>query len=173
MPRAISDWRVANSFIGQAGVSSVETAELDFNIGSREAIEIAGVLGLLIISTITEVTTPAPIQAVQTLHIEDGMIQDVEVSTSEADNFDNDSEVIYQQVMNVDAVIGVDEASEMIDVHPSGLVTFPAPILSPINLTHRAENNSNLTTAARLLIYYRYVALSDAELALQFSRRRR
>ena len=173
MVKAISDWRVANSFVGQAGVSSVETAELDFNIGSREAIEIAAVLGLLILSTITAVTVPAPIQVVQTLHIEDGTIQDVEVSTSEADAFDNDSEVIYEQVMNVDAVIGTDEASEMMQVTPSGLVTFPAPILSPINLTHRVENNSNLTSAARMLIYYRYVELSDAELALQFSRRRR
>ena len=173
MTKPISDWRVANSFIGQGGVSTVETAELDFNIGSREAIEISGVLGLIIVSTITAVTLPAPIQAVQTLHIEDGTLEDVEVSTSEADVFDNDSEVIYEQVMNIDAVIGTDEASSMLHVHPSGLVTFPEPILSPINLTHRAENNSNLTTAHRLLIYYRYVELSDAELAFQFARRRR
>ncbi len=173
MTKPISDWRVANSHIGQAGVSSVESAELDFNIGSREAIEIAGVQGILILSTVVAAATFAPHQAVQTLHIEDGTLQDVEVSTSEADVFDNDSEVIYEQVMNIDALIGVDEAAAMLEVHPGGLVTFPRPILSPINLSHRVENNSGSTVSARLLIHYRYVELTDAELVLQFSRRRR
>lgn len=174
MTKPISDWRVANSHIGQGGVSTVETAELDFNIGAREAIEIAAVLGILILSTITESATGIdPHAAIQTLHVEDGTIQDVEVSSSEADNFDNDSEVIYEQVMNMAAFNGTTEAAAMLEVHPSGLVTFPEPIVSPINLTHRVENNSTSTVSARLFMYYRYVELTDAELALQFSRRRR
>ena len=172
MPRAISSWRVARSFIGNAATQ--ETVEIDFSIGTREAIEIAAVLGLMVATAAVATTTPTPVMSDQTLHIEDGTIETPNSTGASADQFNNDSEIIYAQTLNVIAFDGTTEGAGAIAVSPNGLVTFPAPILSPINLTHRVDNEGAvLDVAGTLLIYYRYVELSDRELALEFGRRRR
>lgn len=172
MPRAISAWRTARSFIGSAGTE--ETVELDFNIGTREAIEVAGVLGTMAATAAVATGTPTPVMSAQTLHIEDGTIETLNDVGAAADQFERDSEVIYQQVLNVIAFDGTTEAAGAIEVTPSGLVLFPAPVLSPINLTHRVDNEGAvLDVGCTLMIYYRYVELSTTELALEFARRRR
>lgn len=172
MTKAISDFRVARSFIGNTATE--ESVELDFNIGTREAIEIAAVLGLMGATANTEATTVTPVIAEQSLHVEDGTIEALGSSAASNDAFDNDSEVIFAQVMNMITFNGTTEAAAAMDVNPSGLVTFPEPVISPINLTHRADNDgASLDVACTLLIYYRYVELSDQELAFQFARRRR
>ena len=172
MPRAISSWRTARSFIGNAATQ--ETVELDFSIGTREAIEIAAVLGTLIATAAVATSTPTPVLSEQSLHIEDGTIETPNSSGAAADQFNNDSEIVYHQTLNVIAFDGSTEAAGAIEVTPSGLVVFPAPILSPINLTHRVDNEGAvMDVGATLLIYYRYVELSDRELALEFGRRRR
>ena len=172
MPKAISSWRVARSFIANAATQ--ETVELDFSIGTREAIEIAAVLGTLIATAAVATSTPTPVLSDQTLHIEDGTIETPNSSGASADQFNNDSEIVFQQTLNVIAFDGSTEGAGAIQVTPSGLVVFPAPILSPINLTHRVDNEGAvMDVGATLLIYYRYVELSDRELALEFGRRRR
>lgn len=172
MTKPISDWRTARSFIG--ATATQEAVELDFNIGTREAIEIASVLGIMNITSVTEVATIAPVVSEQSLHIEDGTIETLNTDEAEADQFDNDSEVIYQQSTNVVSWNGTTEGSAVLQTVPNGIVVFARPILSPINLTHRVDNDAGVTGfGGILLIEYRYVELSDQELAFQFARRRR
>lgn len=172
MGRPISDLRIARSFIGAAATE--ESVEIDFSIGRREAIEISAVLGTMAPTAAVATSTPTPVLAEQTLHIEDGTIEALSSTGGAPDQFDNDSEVLFHQVLSVIAFDGSTEAAGALSVTPSGLVTFPEPILSPVNLTHRADNEGAiLDVGCTLMIYYRYVELSDRELAFQFARRRR
>jgi len=172
MTKPISDWRTARSFIGAAATQ--ESVELDFNIGTREAIEIASVQGLMNWTTIASGASIGPVHSEQSLHLEDGTIEDLNTSADEADQFENDSEVIYQQTANAVAFDGTTEGGVTIDILPNGLHVFARPILSPINLTHRVDMDAAaMDFGCILLIQYRYVELSDRELAFAFARRRR
>jgi len=170
----ITDWRIARSKIGQAGAGTLEEVELDFNIGSDEAIEIASVQGLMNMATATGGSTQAPVVAQQNLHIEDGTIElTLDTDVSAADQFDNDSEVFYSQAVNESTFNGTTEASSYLTVTPSSQVVYREPIISPINITHAVKLITGITVIAIVLIEYRYVRLSDRELAFQFARRRR
>ncbi len=172
MVKAISAWRMARSFIGNAATE--ETVELDFNIGTREAIEIASVQGIMNATTMASAASIGPIHAEQSLHLEDGTIEALNSSADEADQFENDSEVIYQQTLNAIAFDGTTEGGVTIDVHPNGNLVYARPFLSPINPTHRSDMDAAaMDIGCILLIQYRYVELSDSELALEFARRRR
>ena len=175
MVSAISGWRHARSKIGNGTTNTTETAVLNFNIGPDEAIEIASVLGHINHATADDAATMGQVQSVQRLHIEDGTLDAPGgVDVTEADDFDNDTEVIYEQFMTEITFNGTTEAAAVMLQSPNGLITFAERILSPINLTHSMENPSGGVTATGILmIEYRYVRLSDRELALQFSRRRR
>lgn len=175
MPRALTDIRIAHSFIGNNSAGSTETVELDFDIGLREAIEIFAVFGSL-------QEGAAPVSAAgtveigaQSLHLEDGTITAPESIPSEADRFDVDDEVIYQQIKytryTVDDTAG--NAAIMSILNPSTLITFPAPILSVINLTHRVQAGTGNTYGGNVDIHYRYVSLTSDEVAFQYARRRR
>lgn len=172
MPKPISGMRIARSFIGNAATE--ETVELEFNIGTREAIEILAVLGTLAPSAVVTTATPTPVTSEQSLHLEDATLEGLGSVGASADQFNNDSEVIFHQVLSVIAFDGTTEAAGAIEVTPSGLIVFPEPLISPINLTHRVDNEAAvMDVGATLMIYYRYVELSDRELALEFGRRRR
>lgn len=172
MPKPISAWRTARSFIGNTGAE--ETVELDFNIGTREAIEISGVLGMMAPTAAVASASNVPVVSAQSLHIEDGTVEVLSDTGAAADQFERDSEVIFEQILSVTSFDGTTEGGSAISQTPSGLVVYANPVLSPINLTHRVDNEaSSLDVGARLLIFYRYVELSDTELALEFARRRR
>ena len=172
MPKAISAMRQARSFVGAAATE--ETTELDFNIGTKEAIEIFGVMGLMGLTANTEAATVVGRIAEQSLHIEDGTIEALNSTGAAADQFDNDSEVLFAQVLNLVAFNGTTEAAAALSVTPNGLIKFPEPVISPINLTHRTDMEAAaFDVGCQLFIYYRYVELSDSELAFQFARRRR
>ena len=166
---------MARSKIGNAATGTVESAVLNFNIGPDEAIEIASVLGHLVHATADEGATMAPVQSVQRLHIEDGTIDTPGgIDVTEADDFDNDSEVIFEQFMTELTFNGTTEAAAAYLQSPAEPVVYAEKILSPINLTHSVQvATGGLTATGILMIEYRYVRLSDRELALQFSRRRR
>jgi hypothetical protein len=167
----ITDWRIARSQIGAVGAA--EQAVLDFNIGTAEAIEIASVAGKLALGTITSASTILARTAQQSLHIEDGTIVVLAIDETDADAFDNDSEVIFEQLLNAIAFDGTTEGAAAID-GVNFTKTFAKPILSPINLTHAVKNEGSVTAVvAILLIEYRYVKLTTQELAFQFARRRR
>lgn len=172
MTKAISGMRVARSFIG--ATATEESQLLDFNIGTREAIEIIAVLGTMAVTAAVETTTNTPVLSEQSLHLEDGTIESPGSSGAAGSQFNNDSEIIFSQALNVIVFNGTTEAAGAISLTPSGLVTFPEPILSPINLTHRADNEGAvMDVGCSLYIYYRYVELSERELGLEFMRRRR
>jgi len=174
MPQALSDWRMARSFIGNNGTASLESAELDFNIGTREAIEIASVYGHLPVTVITTSTSIAPVHAVQSLRVEDGTVEVLSNDAADADQFDNDSEVIFEQNKTfVSFDVATEGGGPAVAQSPTGQIVFANPILSAINLTHVVENVGLTTVGGLLLIEYRYVSLSDRELAFQFARRRR
>lgn len=174
MVRVISDVRVARSFIGGGTPSVAETAELDFNLSTREAIRIYGIAGQINRADgIAIPTTDAARIWDQSLHLEDGTLTDPNTAGVAADQFDNDDEIIYTQQLTVNLyglAAGGGGMSHVLS--PSGIVTFPQPILSVINPTHRA-NLDEEEAGFELLIYYDYVELSDGEMALAFARRRR
>ena len=171
MPQAIADWRMARSFIGALGAA--ESVELDFNIGTQEAIEIASVAGNLAFGTITANAAPVTRTAQQSLRVEDGTIEVLAIDETSADAFDNDSEVMFEQFVNGVAFDGTTEGGAAI-AGVNHYIKYAEPILSPINLTHGVINQGSVSAvAAALLIEYRYVRLSLSELAFQFARRRR
>lgn len=172
MTTPVSAWRIARSFIGNAATE--ESQELDFNIGTREAIEIAGILGTLAPTAATSTTTNTPVLSEQSLHAEDGTIEALNSTGAAADQFERDSEVMYHQVLSAIVFDGTTEGAGALAVTPSGWVNYPRPLLLPFNPTHRVDNEGAvMDVGATLLIMYRYVSLSVGELALEFARRRR
>lgn len=172
MPTAITDWRTARSFIGLGVVSSVESVELDFNIGTQEAIEISGIQGGLQPFSVVSAATIVPLIMQQSIHVEDGTLETLSIDATDADQFDNDSEVIFEQRAGLIAFDGTTEGGAALEGFNKSY-KFARPIISPINLTHRGENNGACTGIAVVIIEYRYVRLSTQELAFQFARRRR
>jgi len=171
MPQAITDWRVARSFIG--GLAAAESQELDFNIGTQEAIEIASISGHIGFGTITPSAGFGTVIAQQTVRVEDGQIEALGLDETDVNVFDNDSEVMFEQFLNAIRFDGTTEAAGAISGANFEKV-YAEPILSPINLTHAIINEGSVsTTGAVVLIEYRYVRLSLNELAFQFARRRR
>lgn len=173
MVKRISDVRVARSFIGAGTPSVVETAELDFNLSTREAIRIYGILGNINKADgVAIVVTDAARIWDQSLHLEEGTLTAPNTAGATADQFENDDEIIYhQQLMHVH-FMGANGGGMGVAVTPNGLVTFPEPILSVVNPTHRVSSDEE-EAGFELLIYYDYVELSDGEMALAFARRRR
>jgi hypothetical protein len=175
MARPISDVRVARSFVGNNGAGAVETVELDFSLGSREAIEIFSIQGFMNHAAMPVTAGPVVNWNQQTLHVEDDALIVPNQQAADADQFDNDSEVIFEQILS--AVVVKDDVSGNAFlssiITPNDAVVFAEPIRSPVNLTHRVENSGVATVGALLLIQYRYIELSDSELAFAFARRRR
>ncbi len=174
MTRAISDVRVARSFLGSVA-STAKTVELDFNLSTKEAIRIYGVLGNIRVNDGVD-----PILALtggriwdQSLHLEEGTVDAPNTSGGTADQFENDSEIIYHQYWAMHLYsIAVAGGGLGVTQSPASLVTFPEPIISVVNPTHRVSPDEE-EAGFELLIYYDYIELSDGEMALAFARRRR
>ena len=169
----ISDVRVARSFIGVAAASSVESQEMDFNLGVREAIEIFAAMSTVGNVIVTATASILIDFVTQTLHMETETLDDVPHLQSEADEVDMDSEYFFRQAMHILHFNGTTEAAGGLAQLPSGLITFPVPILSAINITHRVETDTAVSAGCEVHVHYRYVALSTTEQAFQFARSRR
>jgi hypothetical protein len=126
MVSPITDWRIARSFIGAGSVSTIESVELDFNIGAQEAIEISGVTGIINPFSVASAATIVPIVMQQSLHIEDGTIETLSVDPTDADQFDNDSEVIFEQKTGLIAWDGTTEGGAALS-SVNLAVTYPRP----------------------------------------------
>jgi len=166
-----SGLRVAHSVLTPAG-GAVVSAELDFQLGSRQGIEIHGVLGGMLASdadaggssTVTEINCD------QTLHLETGTLETVP-NTAGSDAANTDSEIFYRQsyhgVQLVSTVGGFGS-----HLSPTGIVMFPETIKASRNISHRCEViESGTSWEMWLLIYYNYVEFSLAELGVLLSRR--
>lgn len=177
MVKAISGLRVGNSFLTPSG-AQVVTQEIDFQLATREAIELFMVSPY--ISQLTDASVAAAddvaaqITGFQSLHLETGVTEDPPNGTGE-DVSDRDTEVIYRQDtigLFINPSTAGDGSGIGLMAIPPGPVTFPMPIISVRNLTHRAETLiTGHDVTFGILIYYRYVELSDQELGIELARR--
>ena len=173
MARAISDVRVARSFIGAGTASTAETSELDFNLSTKEAIRIYAIQGnILVASGIGASAEPVGLLWDQSLHLEEGTVDIPNTAGAAADEFENDSEIIFHQYCHIQSLSAAGLAGLAMQLSPSGLLTYPEPIISVVNPTHRVSPDEE-EAGFELLIYYDYIELSDGEMALAFARRRR
>lgn len=176
MSKPISALRIASSILTGAG-AQVLTAELDFDLGIDQGIEIFGVLGNVIeVSDSTLVAADDALNNVaglQTLHLETGALSDP-LDAGGDDAVRIDTEIFYRQ----DALAVVQnhataQAGAGIVVTPAGLLTFPVPILTARNITHRLESlatDQNVIMA--VLVYYRFVDLETNEQVFLLQRNR-
>jgi len=175
MPREISGLRIARSFI--TPTDTEVSRVMDFQLGARQGIAIDAVLGTLIpdpaglelaSATVTEAS------GVHTLHLESGSLETVPDAAGE-DEDTIDSEIFFRQEVwvggNDDSATEF-RASLAVLVNPNGLLTFPKPVFTARNITHRGISSaSNMDFLAHVIIYYTFVEFSLAELGLILARR--
>lgn len=176
MPRAISNVRVASDVITHEGGTTPTEREIDFDLGLNEAIEIFGIVGLVnSFATYTVGTSPGADSGVQALQLDPDNPRDIAHLTSDTDITFLDEEAIFMQAVQA---IGFNDTTNgtgglATTVTPNGLVTYPEQILSAINPSHTiVTNGADLDFVGTLMIHYRYVQLTQQEIAFQVARRR-
>jgi len=175
MPRIITGLRVARSMVSPTG-AAVVSRELDFQLGSDQGIQIESVLGGGIFhddSPAASDTVPAANIASQSLHFETGTLEDFPIQAAE-DADDIDTEIFWGQtfaeVFQVPATAGGGGGFGY--VTPTGITVFANPLRTARNITHRGETAAvDLDLEAWVLIYYRYIQFTRAELGLFLARR--
>lgn len=169
LARVLTNTRIATSFYTHEAGSTQGGQEVDFDLGTNQAIEIFSVFG--VVDSLENITAVATLQApsVQhSLHLEDDNPRDTGLEITDTDLVELNDEVIYKQsVVSVqahDTTNGVGSAG--LAITPTGMVTYPEPILTAANLQHQFKaSGTNMDIAATLYIFYRYVLLSNQELA--------
>lgn len=174
MPRPLTSTRIANSFLTPTGIQ-VLTNLLDFQLGPAMGIEIFQVLGYVNGGFNANIltTTEGTFRGLQTLHLETGALEDVPAVEGDGDQSDIDTEVFYRQDYSASGMQGsLSEGAMSQFVVPAEPVTFAVPILTARNITHRAETGiANDIKNFGVLIYYRYVEFTDAEMGILLARR--
>lgn len=175
MPREISGLRLARSFITPDNNEVLRV--IDFQLGVRQGIAIHSVLGTMMPDTANITISPSVttyFNGTQTLHLETGSLETIADQTGE-DEDTIDSEIFFRQ----ECFIGGNDdsttefrSSFAVMTHPEGLVTFPRPIYTARNITHRgATVSSNFAFLGHVILYYVFVEFSLAELGLILARR--
>lgn len=168
MARVISGLRFARSYL--TPVNQVLEQELDFQLGPKQGIQIEWILGSL--GNISE--TPgadATSTAQQSVHLEEDATEDIPIATDE-DAVNVDTEMIFHM-----------QAHFILDLTTSGMSHVPQPVhlwvpyggelKTTRNLTHRAEGaGATREYRAAILMAFKYIELSDAELLANLSSRR-
>jgi len=174
MPSIISGPRRARSFVTPANATTV-TRVLDFNFATNQGIEITAVLGfgdVIDLSPAPSDTVPVLVKAAQSLHLEEGTIEDLPfIAGEDADEID--TEVFFQ--MDVGGMFqtgttntfGAGGGSPVQNLY----VPYRDPILVARNITHRGEAKALSDANLGVLIFYHYVVFSNAELGLILARR--
>lgn len=176
MPNRISGQRIARSFVSPTGATNEVTRVLDFQLAADQGIEISAVLGYGHIhddSPAVSDTVPISVMGHQTLHLEAGNTEDLPSAAGE-DADEIDTEILWMMPLVTHYVLGTTNTfGGGVGVGTSHVFnTFPIPILSPRNITHKG-----FTPAADqdgeygVLIYYHYVSFSSSELGVLLSRR--
>lgn len=175
MPRPISNVRIASSFVTHTAGAARTIQEVDFDLGPNEAIEIFAISGIMTQPGLTTSNTTTAEGAVQSVHVEDDNARAVELLISDTDAFQLDDEAIYKQGLflvqkgdnvNHDTGFGL-------SVQPTTPIVYPVPIIAATNLSHVIRTaDADLDIAGTVDIHYRYVMLSQNELAFAIARRR-
>lgn len=174
MPRALTSIRIANSFLTPTGIE-VRSALLDFQLGPAMGIEIFQVLGYVNggfnnnLLSLGETTH----RGNHTLHLETGALENVPATEADGDQSDIDTEVFFRQDYSASGMQGsLSEGAMSQYVVPTEPVTYAVPILTARNITHRAETTTaNDIKNFGVLIFYRYVEFTDAEMGILLARR--
>lgn len=175
MPTIISGPRQARSFVTPTG-GSVVTRVLDFNFASDQGIEITAILGTGIATDLSPTpsdTAPSAIRAQQSLHLEEGTIEDVPIGNGD-DADEIDTEIFFQQEFGGLFQTGTTNTfGAGGSATPTNLyIPYSDPVLVARNITHRGETlSSGQELQAGVLIFYHYVRFTIAELGLILSRR--
>lgn len=174
MPQTISGPRQARSFATPSG-AAVDTRVLDFNFASDQGIEITAVLGNLSgvdLSPAASDTVPVAIRVAQSLHLEEGTIENIPHTTGE-DADEIDTEMFYEQKANGLFQVPATSGGGGGDSGSSVLyLPYRDPILVARNITHRVESfATGQDGLGSVLIFYHYVRFSVSELGLILSRR--
>jgi len=177
MPRTISGQRIARSFVTPTGSANEVQRVLDFNLAADQGIEIEAVLGYgnyFDASPAPSDTVPISNMGFQTLHLETGATEDLPSEAAE-DADDIDSEIFYVQSYAYNAVLGTTNTfggGASLAITPSGIWIPPEPILSPRNIIHKGRTNVTDTFGFfGVIIYYKFVSLTPAELGVALARR--
>lgn len=175
MPTIISGPRQMRSFVSPSG-AQVVTRVIDFNFASDQGIQVHGVLGSISsvdLSPTVSDTVPVSITIAQSLHLEEGTIEDVPFADGEdADQID--SEVFFAQHQR-----GMFQTGATATFGPGGAapasefyLPFAKPILVARNITHRGEaETTGQNGHCSVLLFYEYVRFSLQELGLILARR--
>jgi len=174
MPQVISGPRQARSFVTPTG-AAVVTRVIDFNFAADQGIQIFAVLGSVDAqdtSPVASDTAVVQIPVAQSLHLEEGTIEDVPfVDADDADEID--TEVFFSQqvagAVQIPATAGGGGGNGA-----SGTLYVPyiKPILVARNITHRGETQTTGQFGhCAVLIFYEYVRFSLQELGLILARR--
>jgi len=175
MPTVISGPRRARSFVTPAGNEVVQRV-LDFNFAATQGIQIEAVLGSLSVVDLSPAvsdTVPADLYVSQSLHLEEGTIENIPFLDGE-DADEIDSEVFYLDHAQGQFQTGTTNTfgAGGNAGHSSLYVAYRDPILVARNISHRGEGRqTGQVGKAHVVIYYRYVQFSTQELGLIFARR--
>jgi len=169
--------RIGRSFLSPTGATNELEAELDFQLGPQQGIEIVAVQGYGILHDDTPAvsdTVPITARATQTLHLETGATEDIPVAAA-ADAVDIDTEIFWIQFFALHIIMGATVtfgAGISHSVMPPGITYFDVPILSPRNITHKATTEgADQDLEAGVMVHYYYVTFSNAELGVLLARR--
>jgi len=110
-------------------------------------------------------------QGVQSLHLESGALE-APPALQTGDAFDIDTEIFWQQDRSYTGQSGTDGAAIAVTQSSQGMTVFPVPVLSARNISHRAEVfTSSHIEGFGVLIYFRYIEFTDAEMGILLARR--
>jgi len=177
MPRSISGTRFARSSVTPIGAQVVSRV-LDFQLGPRMGLELfsvqgscprfgSGTLG------VADNATGLAVTGQQTLHMETGALEDIPISAGE-DADDIDTEIFYQMgfaLAFVNSGVAGEGATLTAVIGPTYLPFTPTLFVAR-NITHRGETvNANDEATFNVLIQYRYIEFTDAEMGVLLARR--
>lgn len=175
MPTIISGPRQARSMVTPAG-AAVDTRVLDFNFSSEQGIEITAVLGNIggfDGSPQASDTVPVQMNFAQTLHLEEGTIENVPHADGE-DADEIDTEIFFEQKASGMFQTGTTNTFGAGGNGPNSTLYLPYrdPILVARNITHRGEAlAAGQNGQCSVVIFYHYVRFSLTELGLILARR--
>lgn len=177
MPKVISASRIGRSMVSPSGATNEVSRVLDFQMAADQGIYIDWVLGYGNFhddSPTPSDTVPVAAVAHQTLHLESGATEDLDVIAGEDDD-ELDTEIFYAQTFNLFFIVGntvTFGSGGGVYITPNGLLVYPEPIVAVRNITHKGSTvGADQDLEAGVLFSYRFIELSDAELGAQLARR--